>query len=368
MIFINKRYLCYFDWISFGLILLLSCIGLTLVFSTTYQPHAPYSLFFKKQLFGICSGIVIYFFCSFINAQSLARVGYVFYFATTALLLLTLFKGSIGLGAQRWIDLGIIKFQPSELAKFFFPLCLTYYFSHTEDDHEPPQKAFTAPLLIMLVSVFLILKQPDLGTALIILFSGLVLFWLVGLRTKFFLISGMLLCLTAPLSWHLLKDYQKKRVLVFLGQGSQNKERYQIEQSKIAVGSGGIMGKGFLQGTQNQLSFLPESRTDFIFSIICEEFGLLGALFILTIFLLLFLRLFLMISAIHSFYPALMCTGLLIHIVISTIINICMVLDLLPIVGIPLPLISYGITHLWITFASLGCINSITCQRFAQNL
>jgi rod shape determining protein RodA len=368
MIFINKRYLCYFDWTSFGLILLLSCIGLTLVFSTTYQVDQPCSLFFKKQLLGISSGILIYFFFSFINAAELARVGYVLYFATTALLLITLFKGSIGLGAQRWIDLGIVKFQPSELAKFFFPLWLTYFFSHTENDHAPAQSEFIAPVLIMLVSVFLILKQPDLGTALIILFSGLILFWLIGLRTKFFLIAGVLLCLTAPISWHFLKTYQKKRVLVFLGQGNNNRERYQIEQSKIAVGSGGLTGKGFLQGTQNQLSFLPESRTDFIFSIICEEFGFLGALSILFLFLLLFLRLFFMIAAIHSFYPTLMSIGLLIHIVLSTIINICMVLDLLPIVGIPLPLISYGVTHTWITFASLGCINSITCQRFAQNL
>jgi rod shape determining protein RodA len=368
MLFINKRYLCYFDWISFGIILLLSCIGLTFVFSTTYQPHAPYSLFFKKQLFGICSGIAIYFFCSFIDARALSRAGYVLYFATIGLLLFTLFKGSIGLGAQRWIDLGIIKFQPSELAKFFFPLCLTYYFSNTKDNHAPKQTAFIIPLLIMLVSVFLILKQPDLGTALIILFSGATLLWIIGLRTKFFVIAGAFLCLTAPVSWHLLKNYQKKRVLVFLGQGSKNKERYQIEQSKIAVGSGGVRGKGFLQGTQNQLSFLPESRTDFIFSIICEEFGFLGALFILMLFSMLFFRIFSLVSSIQSFYPALMCIGLLIHIILSTIINIGMVLDLLPIVGIPLPLISYGITHLWITFASLGCINSITCQRYAQNL
>ena len=368
MLFINKRYLCYFDWISFGIILLLSFIGLTFVFSTTHQSHVPYSIFFKKQFFGICSGIGIYFFCSFIDARVLARAGYVLYFVTIGLLLFTLFKGSIGLGAQRWINLGIIKFQPSELAKFFFPLCLTYYFSNTTDDHAPKQSAFIVPMCIMLISVFLILKQPDLGTALIILFSGVTLLWIIGLRTKFFVIAGFFLCLTAPLSWHLLKNYQKKRVLVFLGQGSNHKERYQIEQSKIAVGSGGIKGKGFLQGTQNKLSFVPESQTDMIFSIICEEFGLLGALVILMLFLMLFFRLFFLISSIQSFYPALMCIGLLIHIILSTIINICMVLDLLPIVGIPLPLISYGITHLWITFASLGCINSITCQRYAQNL
>ena len=365
--FVNKRFLCYFDWVSFGLILLLSLVSLSFVFSTTYK-IATFSIFFKKQLFGIISGICIYFFCSFLDYRTLCRVGYWLYIFTLLLLIFTLVKGSVGMGAQRWINLGIIKFQPSELAKVFFPMFITYYFLNDKEVTHPKPITYIIPLLVLIVSFVLVLKQPDLGTALIILFSGSFMLWFVGLDTKFFIAAGFCLLISTPVTWHFLKPYQKKRILVFLGQGNRNKERYQIEQSKIAVGSGGLWGKGFLQGTQNKLSFLPESRTDFIFSVICEETGLFGALLMLTLYLVLFLRLLYLIQTITGFYPHLMCLGLLIPIILSTIINICMVLGLLPIVGIPLPFISYGITHIWTTFASLGCINSITCQRYFQEL
>jgi len=277
-------------------------------------------------------------------------------------------KGSVGLGAQRWIDVGLFKFQPSELSKLFFPMFITYYFLNDYEITQPTQQVFILPFVIMLVSAILILKQPDLGTCLIILFSGLIMFWFIGLSKNFFITIGIVMLISTPILWECLKTYQKKRVLVFLGYGDNRKERYQIEQSKIAVGSGGFFGKGYLQGTQNKLSFLPESRTDFIFSVICEETGFIGATFLLLLFMMLFLRLFLMINSISTFYPQLLCLGLIMHIIFSTIINICMVLDLLPVVGIPLPFVSYGITHLWIGFASLGCINSITSQRYVHDL
>jgi len=277
-------------------------------------------------------------------------------------------KGSVGLGAQRWIDVGLFKFQPSELSKLFFPMFITYYFLNDYEITQPTQQVFILPFVIMLVSAILILKQPDLGTCLIILFSGLIMFWFIGLSKNFFITIGIVMLISTPILWECLKTYQKKRVLVFLGYGDNRKERYQIEQSKIAVGSGGFFGKGYLQGTQNKLSFLPESRTDFIFSVICEETGFIGATFLLLLFMMLFLRLFLMINSISTFYPQLLCLGLIMHIIFSTIINICMVLDLLPVVGIPLPFVSYGITHLWIGFASLGCVNSITSQRYVHDL
>ena len=192
--------------------------------------------------------------------------------------------------------------------------------------------------------------------------------WFMGLSNKFFIYTTFFVLVTAPISWHFLKPYQKKRVLVFLGQGERNKERYQIEQSKIAVGSGGFWGKGFGKGTQNKLSFLPESRTDFIFSVICEEVGFVGATFVIALYLLLFLQILYLIGTISSIYAQLMCLGLLMPIMLSAIINTGMVLDLMPVVGIPLPFMSYGITHIWTSFASLGCINSVTCQRYAQDL
>ena len=365
--FVNKRFLCYFDWLSFGLIALLSTVSLSFVFSTTCKAGFL-SMFFKKQCIGIASGSIIYFICSFLDYRTLCRAGYWLYIFTIVLLAFTLVKGSVGMGAQRWINLGFMKFQPSELAKVFFPMFITYYFLNDKEVTQPKLTTYITPITVLALSFILVLKQPDLGTALILLFSGSFMIWFVGLKTKYFIIAGICVVISAPISWHFLKTYQKKRILVFLGQGNKNKERYQIEQSKIAVGSGGVWGKGFMKGTQNKLSFLPESRTDFIFSVICEEIGFLGAVTLLLLYLLLFFRILYLINTITGFYPYLMSLGLLLPIILSTIINICMVLDLLPIVGIPLPFISYGITHIWTTFASLGCINSITCQRYFQEL
>lgn len=369
MIFISRRFIRYFDWISFFLVMSIAIFGITFVYSATYQQNSSnLSIFFTKQLFGLLSGIGIYFFCSMLDYRTVCRIGFFLYFASIGILIATMIKGSIGMGAQRWIDLGLFKFQPSELSKIFFPMFITYYFLQDAQNTQPFQKDYIIPLSIMLTSALLIIKQPDLGTGLIILFSGAVMLWFIGLSNKFFICTGLILIITLPISWQCLKTYQKKRVLVFLGYGDNHKERYQIEQSKIAVGSGGVLGKGFLQGTQNKLSFLPESRTDFIFSVICEETGLVGATLLILLYLFLFLRIFLMIASLQSFYPQLLCLGLIMHIIFSTIVNIGMVLDLLPVVGIPLPFASYGITHLWIGFASIGSINSITCQRYVHDL
>ena len=281
MIFVNKRYLCYFDWISLFLVLMLSSISLCFVFSTTCKAGA-FSLFFKKQIFGILSGVLIYFFCSFIDYRTICRTGYWLYLFTIGLLIFTLIKGSVGMGAQRWINLGFVKFQSSELAKLFFPMFITYYFLHDTEQTEPKPITYGIPLAVICLSFILVLKQPDLGTGLVILFSGSLMLWFTGLQTKFFMMAGLCVLVTAPISWHFLKPYQKKRILVFFGEGDRNKERYQIEQSKIAVGSGGILGKGIGQGTQNKMCFLPESRTDFIFSVICEETGFVGAMIVIT--------------------------------------------------------------------------------------
>jgi len=367
MLLVNNRYLCYFDWISLLTVLLLSAMSLCFVFSTTCK-DGNISLFFKKQCFGIISGIGIYFLCSFIDYRTICRTGYWLYWCTIALLIFTLIKGSVGMGAQRWVNLGFIKFQSSDLAKLFFPMFISYYFLNDSDQTEPKPITYGLPLIITLISFLLILKQPDLGTALILLGSGSVMLWFIGLPNKFFVYTGLFVLVTAPISWHILKPYQKKRILVFMGQGERNRERYQIEQSKIAVGSGGLWGKGIGQGTQNKLSFLPESRTDFIFSVICEETGFFGAMLVLMLYIILLLRVIQLILTVSSIFSQLMCLGLLMPIMLSAMINIGMVLDLLPVVGIPLPFMSYGITHIWTSFASLGCINSVTCQRYAQDL
>lgn len=367
MILINRHHLRYFDWFSFFLTLALSIIGLLFVFSTTYHPTRPYSMFFKKQLIGLASGWFIYALCCFVDYRSLMRWGYIAYLGVLGLLTFTIIKGSIGMGAQRWISLGFVKFQPSELAKVLFPVAVVYYF-HEAKNHTRFSFAEFLPVLATLgISFVLILKQPDLGTALILLCAGCIMMWLFGLSTKFFMYGFLLLALSAPFSWSMLKDYQKKRVQVFLGYGSSRKERYQIEQARIAIGSGGLLGKGFLHGTQNKLRFLPEGRTDFIFAVIAEELGFLGALFTVLLFALLFLRLFSIVFSITNPFIQLLCISLMLHIMLSALINILMVLGLLPIVGIPLPLVSYGLSNLWVTLASLGWLNGIAMRRFYIN-
>ncbi len=366
---IDRRYLQSFDWISFFVMLVLSGIGLLFVFSTTYTPSVPYSLFFKKQLFGIISGVILYLVLCSIDYRTLERIGYFSYFVTIGLLIVTIIKGSIGMGAQRWINVGFTKFQPAELAKLFFPAFVTFYlFTEQQEVSSLKFHNFVPIILVLATSFILILKQPDLGTSLIVLFSGALLLWLAGLSRKFFLLTGILFCLTAPVLYTSLKPYQKTRIMVFFGAGDSKKERYQIEQSRIAIGSGGLAGKGLLNGTQNTFNFLPESRTDFIFAVICEEWGFLGALIILFLYSVLFIRLFYVITTIKNFFAQLLALGLIIHIVLSTIINMSMVMGLMPIVGIPLPFISYGVSNLWISFASLGWFNSIAMRRFYLSL
>jgi rod shape determining protein RodA len=188
--------------------------------------------------------------------------------------------------------------------------------------------------------------------------------WLAGIGNKFFIYATLFVLITAPISWSILRTFQKQRVLVFLGYGDSKKERYQIEQSQIAIGSGGFFGKGLLKGTQNKLQFLPASRTDFIFSVIAEEAGLLGALFILILFIVLFIQLLWIVMSIRSAFIQLLAVGLILPIIIATFINIGMVTGLMPIVGIPLPFMSYGLSNLWVNFASLGWFNAIAIRRF----
>lgn len=349
-----------FDFITFFFMLLIAACGLLFVFSATYTSEKPFSSFFIKQCCGVLSGIIIYFFCLIPDYRTFIRLGYVAYFGVIALLIFTLIKGSVGMGGKRWLNFIFFRFQPSELAKFLLP---AYMINCLHIHKKTVIRSFGLfiPLLTMIaISFVLILKQPDLGTALIVLFSGLILCWFAGLNKKFFLYTTLATLIMTPLIWSfVLRDYQKNRILVFVGQGNHKKEGYQIEQARIAIGSGGLCGKGLFNGTQNRLRFLPESRTDFIFAVLCEEWGLLGALAIMLCYIFLFFRSFLLIRHVKDPYAQLFAIGLLLHILLATIINIGMVLGIMPIVGIPLPLMSYGLSNLWITFACLGGFQNI---------
>ena len=364
MFSLDRRMLYHFDWLSFFITFLLAGIGLFFIMSATHLQEQPYSIFFKKQFIGLVIGISIYLLACLIDFRLLMRYGYFAYFAVVLLLVWTIAKGSIGLGAQRWIDLGIIKLQPSELCKLLFPTFICYYLYTQHEQIKPTLHLFMPIIALLVFSFILILKQPDLGTALIILLSGLLLLLQAGFPKKWFMLFILIGLISMPLSWHALKTYQQQRVLVFLGHGDIKKERYQIEQSKIAIGSGGLYGKGYLKGTQNIFQFLPESRTDFIFAVIAEEWGFVGACFILLLFLILAWRLCCVSATIAHPLIQLLAFGITIHIILSAFINISMVIGLLPIVGIPLPLMSYGLSNLWVVLASLGLFNGIAMRRF----
>jgi rod shape determining protein RodA len=314
-------------------------------------------------MLGFFAGLGIYLAFCLTDFRTLCRWGYFAYFAIIVLLIFTLIKGSIGMGAQRWIDIKIFRFQPSELAKLFLPAFIVYYLQGESATQHYRLRSFTPIFIIIILSILLILKQPDLGTALIIMISSAIILWHAGLSKKFFLWCFLLGLIATPLLYKCLKPYQRTRIEVFCGAGDRQCERYHVEQSKIAIGSGGILGKGFLQGTQNRLAFLPERRTDFIFSVLCEEWGLFGATLLIFFYIILITHLLIQINKIRTFFAQLLALGLLMPIIISVIINIGMVIGLVPVVGIPLPLMSYGLTHTWITCAALGWINSITASK-----
>jgi rod shape determining protein RodA len=365
---INKRYLRHFDWLNLTLTIAIVSIGLLFVMSTTYKPEQPFSLFAKKQLFGIVSGFVLYAICCIKDIRTLSRWGYYGYFATLFLLVYTIIGGWIGMGAQRWISLYVFRFQPSELAKLCFPFFTAAHIYELGISRNLPHnrytlKPFLMPLFGLAISFILIAKQPDLGTALMILFSGITLLWLIGLPRKFFIITGLLALIASPFFWNILKPYQQQRVLVLFGYGTTNNERYQIEQSKIAIGSGGLTGKGLLRGTQNRLKFLPENHNDFIYSILCEEWGFVGAILVLLLYVILFFRFLSITIHFPSLFEQTIAIGLIVQLMFSVFINISMVIGLLPTVGTSLPLFSYGITNLWITMISLGILNNIAIRR-----
>jgi rod shape determining protein RodA len=351
------KYTRLINFFIFAITLTIAAIGTLFIYSATHTYTQPYSPYFIKQVIGICCGAIMYLIFCFIDFRTLCRWGYFLYFFLIILLIFTLIKGSIGMGAQRWIDIKLFRFQPSELAKIFLPAFIVFFLHEEKDAYKKSFTTFAPLIIIVLISFLLILKQPDLGTALIVLGSSTILFWYAGLQKRFFTITALALLITAPIFYKCLKPYQRKRIEVFFGAGDQYHERYHVEQSKIAIGSGGLHGKGFLQGTQNRLAFLPERRTDFIFSVLCEEWGFVGATALLLLYLLLITYILSALRSIKSSFSKLLVIGLIIPIMLSIVINLGMVTGILPVVGIPLPLMSCGLTHLFVTFAALGWIN-----------
>lgn len=350
--------------INWGYVLciaLLAFIGIVVLYSAANGSWTPWA---AKQLarFGVSLGIML--FLALLDVKIYLKYSYVAYFLVLLLLIGVEVGGHIGMGAQRWIDLKLFKLQPSELMKITMVLVLAKYFHSCTLNKIQSVRGIVAPILMALFPAALIVLQPDLGTALMLLFTTIIIFFVVGVQWWKFAIVGGTAIAMAPIAWQFLHDYQKDRVLTFL-----NPERdplgagYHIIQSKIALGSGGVFGKGFLNGTQSHLNFLPEKHTDFIFTMLSEEFGMIGAVLVVLLNLVIIAYGYLFAFRITSYYGKLVVIGLNTNYFMYVFINIAMVLGLLPVVGIPLPLISYGGTVMLSVMASFGIILCIDINR-----
>lgn len=284
------------------------------------------------------------------------------YVAGIILLAAVLVMGDIGKGAQRWLDLGIIRFQPSEILKLAIPLFLAWYL------HErtlPPHFGQVVVCgLIIIVPVLMTAKQPDLGTAIMLACTGACVLFLAGIRWRLLIVIGLGAAAALPALWYVMHDYQRKRVLTFINPESDPLgSGYHIIQSKIAIGSGGFFGKGWLNGTQSHLNFLPEHATDFIFAVLGEELGLIGAIVLITLVLFIVLRGLYMCTQARDTFSRLVSGSLILTFFFSIFVNMGMVSGLLPVVGVPLPLVSYGGTSMVTLMASFGVIMSLHSHR-----
>ena len=350
--------------ISFSYVLLifiLATIGIFMLYSAANGSWKPWA-FAQLVRFGLGFGMMM--FMALLDIRVFLRFSYLFYFAVLGLLVFVDVFGYVGMGAQRWINLGFMKLQPSELMKIAMVMALARYFNSITLQSLESIKGIIIPLLMVIVPVGLVLVQPDLGTALMLLFTAGAMFFVVGVQLWKFGLVGLGLIISLPVVWQFLHNYQKNRVLTFL-----NPERdplgagYHIIQSKIALGSGGVFGKGFLNGTQSHLNFLPEKHTDFIFTMLSEEFGIIGAVFVIFINFLLIAYSYVFALRSASYYGKLLAIGLTTSYFLYVIINIAMVLGLLPVVGVPLPLISYGGTVILSVMSSFGIILAINSNR-----
>lgn len=367
MIFLkyDRRIFQNFDWTLLALVISICAIGVINIYSTGFSLGDNQSPLYLKQVQWMAMGLVFMLFTFLIDYRIINRFAYLIYAVTIASLIYVALFGHTANGAQRWISFGFILFQPSELMKVTVIITLARYF----DDHKSHEsyllRELFVPFILVMIPCVLILKQPDLGTALIIIivFISIVLF--IGMNWKSILIAAAGILAMLPVAWFLLKDYQKDRLLTFISPESDPLGTgYHIIQSMIAIGSGGFLGKGFLKGSQTQLKFLPEQQTDFVFSVFAEEWGFAGGLVLLVMFL--FLLIWGLRIALHSkdLLGTILAFGITSLIAWQMVINMGMVLGMMPVVGIPLPFISYGGSAMFTLLGAIGLLMNVSVRRF----
>ena len=349
--FLNKV-----NWLFLILLILITSIGIILLYSVAGGSWDPWAI---NQIIRILIGFFVLILISFVHISFWYKSANLLYLFCIFLIFMTFFFGKEVSGAKRWIDFYIFSFQPAEITKIFVILALAKYFHSIKlQSYDIKQRIFF-PLLILLIPVITVFKQPDLGTAIIILFSGIIVLFLSGLQIKTFFYSGVGAIISLPLFWTFLEDYQKSRILNFLDQQSNTLgANYHITQSKIALGSGGFFGKGFLEGSQSHLNFIPEMETDFIFSVLGEEFGFLGIMVLFFLYFVLIWQTLRISLQSKNYFSKIFGVSFIASFFLVIFVNIGMVTGIIPVVGVPLPLCSYGGSALISNFVGFGIILS----------
>ena len=336
------------------LVILIFLFGVLSLYSVSGGEFNSWPL---KHIQRFILGLVVFFIICLVDIKFFFILAYPIFLLSLLFLIIVPFFGTETYGATRWIKVAGISLQPSEFIKFTLILALAKYFHSITDETMAFLKKFILPLIIILIPVVIVAVQPDLGTAVVIFIGGVSIFWIIGLNYKYFITGGVMTVLSIPLLWQYLKDYQKERVFTFF-----NPERdplgngYHIMQSKIALGSGGVLGKGYLEGTQSHLNFLPEMHTDFIFTMFGEEFGFLGAFVLISLYAgLIFLSIKMGLES-RSDFGKYLSLGVTTVFFVYVFVNISMVTGLLPVVGVPLPLVSYGGSSMLAVMGGFGLL------------
>ncbi len=362
----DRRLIQNFDWILLLVLLIVAAISILNLYSATYSIRdMGGSRIFAKQIYWFLIGFGVFLLMTTFNYNTLERFAYLIYFVTIGLLILVLFLGKVTSGSQRWLSLSPVSFQPSEMAKIAILLVLAKFFSKKSGSQQYRLRGLWLPFVLIGIPSTLILKEPDLGTTVLLIAVSFSVILFANVNWKSLVILVMSAFSVVPFIWFNLKEYQQMRILTFirpdmdpLGSG------YHINQSKIAIGSGLFWGKGFLKGTQTRLHFLPEQHTDFAFSVLAEEWGLIGSVFILLIYLFLVMWGLNIAKKSKDKFGSILAIGVVAIIFWQVVINVGMVTGLLPVVGIPLLFFSYGGSSLISTMILMGLLMNISIRRF----
>ncbi|MAM94158.1 rod shape-determining protein RodA [Parvibaculum sp.] len=350
-----------FNWGFLLLLLLIASMGFAMLYSVAEGNFSPWAL---RQAARFAVGVAIMISVAMVDLRLWMRLAYPLYGFALAMLIAVEVIGFVGMGAQRWLNLGFVSVQPSEIMKVTLILALARYFHGLTLDEASRLRNLLIPLGLVGAPVMLVVMQPDLGTAILLMATGAVILFSAGLRWRYFIMAGVGVLAAIPVVWSRLHDYQRNRVLTFL-----DPERdplgagYHILQSKIALGSGGIFGKGFMEGTQSQLNFLPEKHTDFIFTMLGEELGLVGALVLLALYFVVLMFSLNVALQCRNQFGRLVAIGVSMTFFFYVFINTSMVMGLLPVVGVPLPLVSYGGTAMLSLMFAFGLLMSVHIHR-----